>query len=133
MTRIALGHHVGRLKDGVGNLGNRKLLVEGLLGRNDGSVRREHKVNARVRNQVGLELRHIHVERTVETERGRERRDDLSNEAVEVGVRGTLNVEVAPADIVESLVVKAKGAVGVLEEGVRGKHGVVGFDNSRTT
>lgn len=111
MTGIALGHHVGRLEDGVGNLRNGETLVEGLLSRDDRSVGRQHEVNARVRNQVGLELRNINVERTIETERRGERRDDLSDEPVQVGVRRRLDVEVAAADIVEGFVVEAEGTV----------------------
>ena len=131
VTRIALGHHVGRLKDRVGNLGNRELLVKSLLSRDDGSVRRKHEVDAGVRHQVGLELGHINVQGTIETKRGRKRRNDLSNEAVEVRVRGALNIEIAPAHIIESLVVKAEGAIGVLQKGVGGKDGVVRLDDSR--
>lgn len=100
MTGIALGHHAGGLEDGVGNLGHRELLVVCLLGGDDRSVRREHEVDAGVGHQVGLELGHIHVQGTVETKGGSKGRDDLSNQAVEVGVGGALNVEVAAADIV---------------------------------
>ena len=114
---VALGHHAGGLKDGVGDLGDGELLVVGLLGGDDGSVRGEHEVDAGVRHQVGLELGDVDVESTVETEGGREGRDDLSDETVEVGVGRTLNVEVAAADVVEGLVVKQKVTVGVLEEG----------------
>ena len=75
-------------------------------------------MDARVRHQVGLELGDIDVQGTVEAEGGRERRDDLRDEAVEVGVRGALDVEAAAADVVDGLVVKHDGDVGVLEERV---------------
>jgi hypothetical protein len=100
VTRIALGHHTSRLEHGVGDLGNRKLLVVGLLGGDDGCVRRKHEVDTRVWHQVGLELSHIHVQGTIETEGGSQRRDDLGNQTVEVRVCRTLNVEVATAYIV---------------------------------
>ena len=128
---VALGHHAGRLKDRVGNLGNGELLVIGLLGGDDGSVRGEHEVDAGVGDEVGLELGNVDVEGTIETEGGRQRGDDLSDETVEVGVGGTLDVEVAAADVVQGLVVEAEGAVGVLEEGVGGKDGVVGLNDGR--
>ena len=40
-----------------------------------------------IRDQVGLELGDVDVERTVEAERRGQRRDDLADEAVEVRVR----------------------------------------------
>ncbi|EJK63828.1 hypothetical protein THAOC_15492, partial [Thalassiosira oceanica] len=128
---VALGHHAGRLEDGVGDLGHGQLLVVGLLSRDDGRVAREHEVDAGVGHQVGLELGDVNVERAVEAEGGGQRRDDLRDEAVEVGVGRALDVEVAAADVVEGLVVEAEGAVGVLEEGVRGQHGVVRLDDGR--
>ena len=68
VTRIALRHHAGGLEDRVRNLGHRQLLVVRLLGRDDGSVRREHEVDAGVGHQVRLELGHVNVEGAVETE-----------------------------------------------------------------
>lgn len=78
-----------------------------------------------------LELRHVDVEGTVEAEGGRQGGDDLGDEAVEVGVRGALDVEGAAADVVHGLVIEHDGHVGVLEERVRGEHRVVGLDHSR--
>ena len=121
----------GRLEDGVRHLGDRELLVVRLLGRDDRRERRHHEVDARVRHEVGLELGHIDVERAVEAERRRERRDDLRDEAVEVGVRRALDVEVAAADVVERLVVDHERHVGVLEERVRREHAVVRLDDRR--
>jgi hypothetical protein len=54
----------------------------------------------------------------------------LSNQTVEVCVGRTLNVEVATANIVESLVVKAEGTIRVLQKGVGRQHGVVRLNNS---
>ena len=68
MARIALRHHGRRFEDAVGNFSNGQLFVEGLAGAEERRVRREHKVNARVRDQVGLEFRHVDVEGTVEAE-----------------------------------------------------------------
>ena len=103
----------------------------GLLGGDDGRVRREHEVDAGVGDEVGLELGDVDVEGSVEAEGGRQGGDDLGDEAVEVGVGGTLDVEVAAADVVQGLVVEAEGAVGVLEEGVGRQDGVVGLDDGR--
>ena len=78
-----------------------------------------------VGDEVGLELGNIDVQGTIESEGGSERGDNLSNESVQVGVGGSLNVEVTSADIVDSLVVEHNGNIGVLKEGVGGEHGVV--------
>mmetsp|Transcript_19726 Transcript_19726/g.55730 ORF Transcript_19726/g.55730 Transcript_19726/m.55730 type:complete len:511 (-) Transcript_19726:7-1539(-) len=129
VARVALGHHVGRLEDGVGDLRHGERFVERLLGGDHWSVRGQHEVDARVWHQVGLELGNIDVEGTVESEGGGQGRDDLGDQAVQVGVGGALNVEVAAADVVQGLVVQAEGAVGVLEEGVRGQHAVVRLDH----
>merc|ERR1712072_907849 len=128
-TGVALGHHVGGLEASVGDLGNGEGLVVGLLGGDDGSVGADHEMDAGVWHQVGLELGKVDVEGTIETEGGRQGGDDLADETVEVGVGGALDVEAATADVVQGLVVKHDGDVGVLEEGVGGEHGVVGLDD----
>ena len=53
----------------------------------------------------------------------------LSDQTVQVLVVGTLNAEVATADVVDGLVVDHEGTVGVLKGGVGGEDGVVGLDN----
>mmetsp|Transcript_35174 Transcript_35174/g.57350 ORF Transcript_35174/g.57350 Transcript_35174/m.57350 type:complete len:429 (-) Transcript_35174:15-1301(-) len=130
VARIALGHHAGRLEDGVGDLGDGKLFVVGFFGGDDGGVGGEHEVDAGVGHEVGLELGHVHVKGTVETEGGREGGGDLGDESVEVGVGGTLDVEVAFADFVEGLVVKAEGTVRVFQKGMGGQYGVVRLNHS---
>ena len=97
----------------------------GLLGGDDGSVRGKHEVDTGVWDQVGLELRDINVQGSIETKGGGKGGDNLGDQPVKVGVGWPLNVEVATADIVQGFVVHAEGAVGVLEEGVGGEHTVV--------
>jgi hypothetical protein len=126
---IALGHHGGGLEGGVGDLSDGELLVVGLLGRDDGGVRGEHEVDTGVGDEVGLELGHIDVEGTIETERGSEGGDNLRDESVQVGVGGALNIEVTAADIVDGLVVEHDGDIGVLEERVGGEDRVVGLND----
>ena len=89
---IALGHHGGGLEDGVGDLSDGELLVVGLLGGDDGGVGGEHEVDAGVGDEVGLELGNVDVEGAIKAKGGGQRGDDLSDETVEVGVGGTLNV-----------------------------------------
>ena len=94
MARITLDHHGGRLEDRHGDLGHRQLLVVSLLSRDDRRVRSQHEVDAGVRHQIGLELSDVHVQSSIKPQRCRQTGNDLSNEAVEVGVRGALNVQV---------------------------------------
>jgi len=129
VSGIALDHHGGRLEDGVGDLSNGELLVVGLLGRDDGGVRRQHEVDSGVGHQVGLELSDVDVEGAVESEGGSQRGNDLGNESVQVGVGGSLNVQLSSADVVDSLIVKHNGDIGVLEERVSGQNGVVGLND----
>jgi len=84
-------------------------------------------MDAGVGHQVGLELRNIHVQSTIEAQRGGQRRHDLSDQTVQVGVGGSLDVKVAAAHIVQGLVIQTESAVGVLQQGVRRQHVVVGF------
>ena len=88
-------------------------------------------MNARVGNEVGLKLGQVDVKRAVETERRGNGGDDLADEAVEVGVRRTLDVKIATADVVDGLVVDHEGAVGVLERRVCRQDRVVGLDDGR--
>jgi len=87
-------------------------------------------VDARIGHKVGLELGEIDVEGTIEAKGSSQGRDNLGNQSVQVGVRGALNVEVAAAHIVQRLVVKAEGAVGVLKKRVGREHVVVGLNDS---
>jgi len=83
-----------------------------------------------MRNKVDLELVDIHVQRALETERGSEGRNNLGDQTVQVGVRGTSDVEVATANIVESLVIHEEGAISVLKHCMSSKDSVVGLDDS---
>jgi len=97
VARVDLAQLRRRLEDRVGDLGDRELLMVGLLGRDDGAEGGDDAVDARVGHQVGLKLGDVHVKRAIEAERRRQRRDDLRDQALEVGVRGALDVEVAAA------------------------------------
>jgi len=100
-----------------------------LLGRDDGSIRGQDKVDTRVRDEIGLELGQIDIEGTIKAERSSEGRNDLSNETVEVGVGRALNVEVATANIIDGLIVDEELNVSVLEEGVGAENGVIGLND----
>jgi len=103
--------------------------VVSLLSRDDWGVGGEHEMDTWVGHQVSLELSDIDVEGTIESEGGSQGRDDLGDQSVQVGVGGSLNVEVSTADIVDGLVVEHDGDIGVLKEGVSGQDRVVGLDD----
>jgi hypothetical protein len=56
-------------------------------------------------DQVGLEFSNVDVQGTIESEGSSQRGDNLSNESVQVGVGGSLNIEVSSADIIDGLVI----------------------------
>lgn len=93
-------------------------LMRTLGGRYDGCVADQRVVDTRVRDQVGLELVQIDVQRTIESQRRGDRADNLSYQAVEMLIIGTGNVKIASADIVHSFVVNQERAVGVLDSTV---------------
>ena len=128
VARIALNHGVRWLEASVGNLGNAQRLMVSLFGRDDRSVGDEGEMDPGVGHQVGLELVQVDVERTIEAERGRDRRDNLRDKPVEVGVARPLDVKVPPADVVDRLVVDHEGTVRVLQSGVRAQGRVVWLD-----
>jgi hypothetical protein len=101
--------------------------VGALLGRDDRRVTDERVVDTWVWHQVGLELVQINIERTIETQAGGDGADNLSNQAVQMLVVGTGNVQTASADVVDSFIVNKEGAVGVLDGAVCRQNSVVGF------
>lgn len=86
-------------------------------------------MDTRVGDQVGLELVQVDVEGTIEAQRRGNGADDLGDQAVEMLIAGTGNVQVATANVVDSLVVNKEGAVRVLNGAVGGQDSVVGLDN----
>merc|ERR1719402_1945633 len=125
VTRIALDHLVGGLETGVGDLGHGQLLVVRLLGRDDRGVGDQGEMDPWVGHQVGLELGQIHVESSIEAQRGGDRGDNLADQTVKVGVGGSVNVQITTANVVDSLIVDHEGTVRVFQCGVGSQDGVV--------
>jgi hypothetical protein len=130
VTRIALGQHVGWLEYRVGDLTHGQLLVVSLLSTDDRSIRGKHKVDTRIRYQVGLELGQIYVQCTIESQRSSQRRNNLTNQSVQVGVSRTLNIQVSSAYIVQSFVIQTESTVSVLQKGVRRQYVIVRLNYS---
>merc|ERR1719487_1383936 len=80
-------------------------------------------------HKIGLEFCNVDVERTIEAQGGCEGGDDLCQEPVQVCIRGTLNVQVATADVVQSFIVVHDGHVGVFKKRMDAEHGVVRLNN----
>jgi hypothetical protein len=105
-------------------------LVGTLGGRNDRCIADERVVNARVRDQVSLELVQIHIQGTIETERGGDRANNLGNQAVQVLIGGSGDVQISAADIVHSLVVYQESTVGVFNGAVCRQNCIVWLNDS---
>jgi len=130
VTGVALGHHAGGLESSVGDLGHAQLLVVCLLSRDNGGVAAKHEMDTRVGHQVGLELSHINVQSAIETQRSSQRRDDLGDQTVQVGVSRALDIKAATADIVTGFVVKHDSDISVLQQRVGAQDRVVRLNNS---
>jgi hypothetical protein len=86
-------------------------------------------VDTRIWDQVGLELSDINVQGTIESQRGSQGRNDLGNESVQVGISGSLNIELSSADIVNSFVIEDNSDISVLQERVGRQDRVVWLNN----
>jgi hypothetical protein len=81
-------------------------------------------------HQVGLELGQIDVQGTVESQRGSDRADNLTDQTIQVGVGWALDIQITTANVVDGLVVDHEGTIRVLEGGVGGQDGVVWLNHS---
>lgn len=112
-----------------GKIGDLETLVRAPGRRYDGSVADKGVVDTRVGDEVGLELVQIDVEGTVEAEGGRDGADDLRDQTVKVLVGRPGDIEVAAADVIDSLVVDQECTIRVLDGAMGREDGVVGLDN----
>jgi len=62
------------------------------FGRDDWSIRRQHKVNSWIWDQIGLEFGNINVQGTIKSEGGGKGGDNLSNKSVQVGIGWSFNI-----------------------------------------
>lgn len=109
-------------------------LVRAAAAGHNRSIGNQRVVNTRERHQVGLELGQIDVKGTIETETGGDGANDLGDQTVQVLITRTRDVQVATADIIDSLVINQEGTVRVLNSAVGGQDCVVRLhDSSRHT
>ncbi len=86
-------------------------------------------MDARIGDQVGLEFGQVNVQSAIEAQRSRNGRDNLADQAVQVGVGWALDIQVAATNIIDSFVIDHESAVGMFQGGMGGQDGVVGFDD----
>ena len=85
------------------------------------------KASPGIRHQVGAELNEVGVEASLEPQGSGDGGHDLPHQTVDVGVGGSLDVQVAATDVPARLVVHEEGAVRVFQGGVGVQDGVVGL------
>ena len=129
MTRIGGAHHVLGVPHLLGELGDREGAV--LLGAagGEGSEADHEEVKAGERDEVHSKLAEVRVELTREAEAAGDTGHDSGDEVVEVTEGRSGEFEGAEANVVQSLVVEHHALVGVLDELVNGKGGVVRLHN----
>ena len=81
----------------------------------------KREVNSGIRHQVCLELVQIHVEGTVESQRGRDGGDNLPNQTIEISISWPLNVKVASANIVNGFIVYHESTIGMVQSSLGGQ------------
>ena len=87
-------------------------------------------MKAREWNHVDCKLAEISIQLARETEAGGDTRHGKRNKMVEVAICGSSQLQSTEADIVERLIVNAKGLIGVLDELMHRKGGIVRLDHS---
>ena len=105
-------------------------MSKGLLRRDDGGIGHQGEVDSGVGYQVSLELIQIHIQGSIKPQGGSDGGDNLADEAVQVGVRRSVNIQVPPADVIDGLIIHHEGAVRVLQCSVGTQGGVVGLNHS---
>jgi len=87
-------------------------------------------VDSGVRDQIGLEFSDVYVQGSIESQRGSQRGNNLSNQSVEVGVSRSFDVQLSSADVINCFVIQHNSHISVFQQGVGGKDTVVRFNNS---
>mmetsp|Transcript_16815 Transcript_16815/g.21923 ORF Transcript_16815/g.21923 Transcript_16815/m.21923 type:complete len:272 (+) Transcript_16815:632-1447(+) len=86
-------------------------------------------MDTRVGHKIGLKFSDIHIQSTIKTKRGGQRGDDLSNQTIQVLVRGSCNAKAIGAHIVQSLVIQGEGTIRMFQKSMGRQDRVVRLDN----
>ena len=130
MPWVAGSHHVLGIKHLLGQLRNSESSVLLAATRCQRSKSGHEEVKAREWNHVDCKLAEISIQLARETEAGGDTRHGKRNKMVEVAICGSSQLQSTEADIVERLIVNAKGLIGVLDELMHRKGGIVRLDHS---
>ncbi len=106
MSWVTFGHHWCWFEGWVGDFSYGQLFVISFLGWDDWRVWTQHKMNSWIWDQVGLEFSDINVQSTIESQRGGQRWDNLSNKSVQVGVSRSFNVQLSSANVINGFVIE---------------------------
>ena len=120
---------VVRLEALEGQFLSLETLMATLRGADNRCITDQWIMDTWVGNQVGLELVQINIESTIETQRTRDRANNLGNETVKVLKRRTWNIEVTSTYVIDGFVIDKECTIAVFDGGVGGENCVVRLDN----
>ena len=106
-------------------------LMRTLVGRDDWCKADQRVVDSGIGDKIGLELVEINVESTVKSEAGGDGADDLGNKTVQMFEIRSGYIQIAAADVIDSLIVHQERAVRVLDGAMSGQDSIVWLDHSR--
>ena len=129
LCRVAYHHLVGCLCTLASKLVHLEALMRRLLLSDDRREADQWVVDSWVWDKVGLELVEVDIQRAVKTQTGGDRGHYLGDKAVEVLKIGTRDIQITPADFVDSFVVDQEGTIGVLNGAVGRKDCIVRFNH----
>ena len=102
---ITLDHLALDLKACLGDLGDWHHFMIGPIQRDDRTVCGQGIMDPWIRNQISLELIEVHIQGSIKSKTCCDRRNDLGNQPVEIGVRRPGNVKIGSTNVINGLVV----------------------------
>lgn len=94
------------------NLLRWKVGKDALVNRHQGRVSAQRKVDSRVGHEVCLKLDHVNIYGAREAIRSGAAWYNLADDAIEVSVRGTADLQVGSAHVIDGFVVEQDAAIG---------------------